>query len=51
MFENFFKMMLEKGVYFAPSMFEAGFISTKHTDHEIKYTIEKANEVFRYLKK
>ena len=51
MFENFFKMMLKKGVYFAPSMFEAGFISVKHTDHEIKYTIDKANEVFKYLKK
>ena len=51
MFERFFKMMLKKGVYFAPSMFEAGFLSIKHTDNDIKYTIEKANEVFKYLKK
>ena len=51
MFERFFKMMLKKGVYFAPSMFEAGFLSIKHSDNDIKYTIEKANEVFKYLKK
>ena len=51
MFESFFKMMLKKGIYFAPSMFEAGFLSIKHTENDIKYTIEKANEVFKYLKK
>ena len=44
-------MMLKKGIYFAPSMFEAGFLSIKHTENDIKYTIEKANEVFKYLKK
>ena len=51
MFESFFKMMLKKGIYFAPSMFEAGFLSIKHTENDIKYTIEKANEVFKCLKK
>ena len=31
-FINFFNMMLSKGVYFAPSMFEAGFISYEHSE-------------------
>ena len=36
--------MLERGVYFAPSQFEAGFVSTAHTDVEIERTIELARE-------
>jgi len=48
-FKKFFHGMLEKGVYFAPSQFEAGFLSTAHTESEIEFTIEAAQAVFRSL--
>ncbi len=38
LFKTFFHGMLEKGVYFAPSMYEAGFVSSLHQQHEIKIT-------------
>jgi glutamate-1-semialdehyde 2,1-aminomutase len=38
--------MLEGGVYLAPSMFEAGFISSAHTDSDIEKVIAVADEVF-----
>jgi glutamate-1-semialdehyde 2,1-aminomutase len=40
----FFRAMLERGVYLAPSQFEAGFVSTAHTDAEIERTIAAARE-------
>ena len=40
----FFRAMLERGVYLAPSQFEAGFVSTAHTDAEIERTIAIARE-------
>ncbi len=46
-FGKFFQKMLENGVYLAPSQFEAGFISTMHTDDVIDKTIEAAAEAFR----
>ena len=49
MFENFFKIMLSKGVYFAPSLFEAGFISSKHSQKDINYTIHSAEEAFKEI--
>jgi glutamate-1-semialdehyde 2,1-aminomutase len=39
-----FRAMLDRGVYFAPSQFEAGFVSTAHTDAEIDRTIALARE-------
>jgi len=39
--------MLEKGVYLAPSQFEAGFISIMHTDDVIDATIAAVREAFR----
>ena len=50
-FEKFFKLMLAKGVYFAPSSFEAGFISSKHTNKDIQYTIKVAEESFKEISK
>ena len=44
-YTNFFHGMLEEGVYFAPSAFEAAFISTTHGEIEIEKTIEAANKV------
>jgi glutamate-1-semialdehyde 2,1-aminomutase len=41
-FKKFFHLMLENGVYLAPSAFEAGFISDAHTDEDIKQTIDAA---------
>jgi len=39
-FKRYFNGLLEGGVYIAPSQFEAGFMSTVHTDEEINLTIE-----------
>ncbi|WP_440682708.1 glutamate-1-semialdehyde 2,1-aminomutase [Cysteiniphilum halobium] len=38
-FNRFFHFMLEQGIYFAPSAFEAGFMSIVHTDQDIEKTI------------
>jgi len=46
-FGKFFQKMLANGVYLAPSQFEAGFISTLHTDEIIDKTIEAVVEAFR----
>jgi glutamate-1-semialdehyde 2,1-aminomutase len=43
--------MLEKGVYFAPSQFEAAFLSTAHSDADIDATIDASSEVMKSLKK
>ncbi len=45
-FNQFFHGMLKRGVYFAPSAYEAGFLSAAHGDIEINHTIEAAREVF-----
>ena len=45
----FFHGMLDRGVYIAPSQFEAGFVSTAHTDEDIDRTIEAATETLREL--
>ena len=48
-FGKWHRMMLERGVYLAPSMYEAGFMSLLHTDEDIKRTIEIADEVLSQL--
>ena len=50
-FEKFFNSMLSKGIYFAPSLFEAGFISSKHTMKDIEYTIKSASDTFKEISK
>jgi glutamate-1-semialdehyde 2,1-aminomutase len=45
-FGRFHRAMLERGIYFAPSQFEAAFLSIAHLDAEIDRTIEAAGEVF-----
>jgi glutamate-1-semialdehyde 2,1-aminomutase len=45
-YAQFFWAMVERGVYFAPSQFEAGFMSLTHTDEVIEQTIEAAAEAF-----
>ena len=51
LFNSFFHGMLERGVYFAPSTFEAGFVSITHDDAVIEKTIEAARETFADIAK
>ncbi|TJY58968.1 glutamate-1-semialdehyde-2,1-aminomutase [Sinimarinibacterium sp. CAU 1509] len=45
-FKQFFHAMLDRGVYLAPSAFEAGFVSAAHGDAEIAHTLAAAQESF-----
>lgn len=45
-FNTFFHLMLERGVYLAPSAFEAGFVSAQHDDAVINETLRCAREAF-----
>jgi len=47
LFRRFFHGCLERGVFFAPSAFEAGFLSTAHTDADIDTTIAVARDALR----
>jgi glutamate-1-semialdehyde 2,1-aminomutase len=46
-FNSFFHAMLAAGIYFAPSAFEAGFVSAAHEDSDIAATIAAARQYFR----
>jgi len=46
LFSQFFHWMLDRGVYLAPSQFEAGFLSSAHTEQDIARTVETAQEFF-----
>ena len=48
-FNKFYHGMLERGHYFAPALYEAGFVSAAHSDEDIDRTIEAAREVFKTL--
>lgn len=48
-FNSFFHKMLERGVYLAPSSFEAGFMSIAHTQEDLDFTIAQASEVLMEL--
>lgn len=48
-FKRFFHGMLAEGVYLAPSMFEAGFVSCMHGPREIEMTLKAAEKVFAKL--
>jgi len=45
-FGRFFRLMLERGIYLAPSQFEAAFLSAAHSDADIGRTMEAAAECF-----
>ena len=49
MYGRYFHAMQENGVYIAPSQFEAGFVSTAHTEADIDATVTKASEALRTL--
>ena len=48
-FNKFFHSMLEQGIYFGPSAFEAGFVSAAHTENDIDDTIEASSKAFESL--
>jgi glutamate-1-semialdehyde 2,1-aminomutase len=48
-FRAFFHAMLDRGVYLAPSAFEAGFVSAAHTDEDIDATVAAAEAAFAGL--
>ncbi|HEX6749725.1 MAG TPA: glutamate-1-semialdehyde 2,1-aminomutase [Longimicrobium sp.] len=47
LFNRFFHGMLDRGVFLAPSQFEAGFTSTAHTDADVDETVGRAREALR----
>ena len=48
-FNALFHGMLDRGVYFAPALYEAGFVSAAHTDADIAHTVAAAAEIFAAL--
>lgn len=48
-FAQYFQMMLSRGVYLAPSQFEAGFLSTQHSSADIHRTVVAAAAAFATL--
>lgn len=48
-FARFFRGMLDRGIYIAPSQFEAGFISLAHTEKDIEKTIRSAYETLKEI--
>ena len=48
-FAKYFRGMLEEGVFLAPSQFEAGFLSTAHTEADIETTIRAARTVLKKI--
>jgi glutamate-1-semialdehyde 2,1-aminomutase len=50
-FKKFFHLMLDQGIYFGPSAFEAGFVSAAHTKEDIDRTMKAANKAFDLIVK
>jgi len=48
-FNRFFHGMLDRGIYFAPALYEAGFVSAAHTEADVEATLNAAEEVFATL--
>jgi len=49
LYERFFKLMLEEGIFFAPSPFEASFVTLSHGDNELSKTVTAYERVFKKL--
>ncbi len=47
LFARYYRGMLERGVYLAPSQYEAVFLSTIHTDEDIDFTLEQVRQVLK----
>jgi glutamate-1-semialdehyde 2,1-aminomutase len=50
-FNQLFHGLLDRGVYIAPALYEAGFVSAAHTDEDIAATVAAAHEVFKMISK
>ncbi|MDC0598800.1 aspartate aminotransferase family protein, partial [Gammaproteobacteria bacterium] len=50
-FKQYFHLMLDNGIYLAPSAYEAGFMSAAHGDTEINLTLDAAEKSFAALTK
>lgn len=48
-FAQFFRLMLDRGIYLAPSKYEAWFLTTEHADMDIDGTLAAADEAFREM--
>ena len=48
-FKRFYHLLLDEGIYMAPSAYEAGFVSSAHSDEDIQNTIDAAGRVFAQL--
>ena len=48
-FKRFFHLMLDEGIYFGPSAFEAGFVSAAHDERDIQQTLSAAKLAFKQL--
>ena len=48
-FNKLFHGLLDRGVYIAPALYEAGFVSAAHSDADIAATVAAAQEVFKTL--
>ncbi len=48
-FNKIFHGLLDRGVYIAPALYEAGFVSAAHTDADIAHTVQAAADVFKTL--
>ncbi len=46
-FNRFFHAMLDRGIYFAPAMYEAGFVSSAHTPEDLRTTVAAALDALR----
>ncbi|CAN7249227.1 glutamate-1-semialdehyde 2,1-aminomutase [Variovorax sp. LjRoot290] len=49
-FNALFHGLLERGVYIAPALYEAGFVSAAHSDEDIAATVEAARQIFKTLR-
>jgi glutamate-1-semialdehyde 2,1-aminomutase len=49
-FGKLFHGLLDRGVYIAPALYEAGFVSSAHSDEDIARTVQAAREVFQQLR-
>ncbi|MGI9133790.1 MAG: aspartate aminotransferase family protein, partial [Rhodoferax sp.] len=48
-FNTLFHGLLDRGVYIAPALYEAGFMSAAHSDADIAETVQAASEIFSQL--
>ncbi|HEY5974546.1 MAG TPA: aspartate aminotransferase family protein, partial [Geobacteraceae bacterium] len=48
-FAKYFRLMLEEGIYLAPSQYETGFVGAAHTTDDLDRTIAAATKSFKLL--